>query len=126
MKLNPADVVLEPVKCQGPGGQRLNKVASCIRATHTPTGLQVNVRGRTQAQNKTKALKELQDLLDKKAAADAAAAKKAKRDDAIKNEVTIRTYDLRRGEVKDHRSGKTARVKDILDKARLDLLREDP
>ena len=49
--------------------------------------------------------------------------KKERRDEVIHDHTVVRTYNFSRGIVKDHRSGKTASVKDILEKAKLDLLR---
>ena len=47
------DVVLEFIRSPGPGGQNVNKVASAIRVTHLPTGLQVVASTyRDQLQNK--------------------------------------------------------------------------
>lgn len=63
-----------------------------------------------------KRLKEIRD-------AEEAAKRKARRDHAIHNEIRIRTYDFSRGVVTDHRTGKTASLKDILIKGLLDKLR---
>lgn len=51
------------------------------------------------------------------------AKKKERRDEKIKNEERIRTYDYSRGMVTDHRSGKKASLKDIIIKGLLDKLR---
>jgi len=48
--------------------------------------------------------------------------KKARRDHAIHNTPTIRTYDDKKGIVIDHRTGKRASLKQVLGKGRLDLL----
>ncbi len=45
------------------GGQHLNKTSSCVRATHTPTGIVVVINGRNQHTNKRKAIQEIQKRL---------------------------------------------------------------
>lgn len=62
--MNRSDVKVERIRGSGPGGQNKNKVASCVRLTHLPTGI-----------------------------------------------------------VRDHRTGKTASIKDILTKGKLESLR---
>ncbi len=123
MSLKSEDVRYEYKRGKGPGGQHRNKTNSCVKAIHIPTGLHVEIDGRKQHQNKKAALAELTRLVQGEADAGKAAAKKARRDEKIQPENHIRTYDLRRGEVIDLRTRKRARVKDILDKGRLELLR---
>lgn len=120
---NDADVKIETMRGRGKGGQRKNKVETCVRVTHVPTGISVRIDGRNQTQNKKVALKLLAKEVEAGILAEKAASKKAKRDKAIHNEVTIRTYNFSRDEVKDLRTGKTASIKNILGKARLELLR---
>lgn len=123
MEFNLKDVRIEFLKGTGPGGQHKNKVESACRVTHLPTGLQAYVDTRSQHQSKKKALKELQKRFRQMQDDKKAEQKKSRRDHAIRNTETIRTYDFSRGVVKDHRSGKTASLKNILQKGRLDLLR---
>lgn len=53
---NEKDLYYQAIRASGPGGQHVNKVASAIRAVHTPTGLQVKVNNsRSQMKNKKEA-----------------------------------------------------------------------
>jgi peptide chain release factor 1 len=123
MNIPKQDISFEYTKGKGPGGQHRNKTCSAVRATHIPTGITAYVDGRDQYKNKRKAIKMLGQRV-RQAKHDARAAeKKARRDHKIHNTETVRTYDYSRGEVKDHRTGKKASLKNILDKGKLDLLR---
>ena len=83
----------------------------------------MKVDGRDQHKNKRAAIRELQNRVDAHFENQKAVARKSRRDFAIKNETRIRTYDFSRGVVTDHRSGKSASLKDILDKGMLDKLK---
>jgi peptide chain release factor 2 len=55
--LDLADVQLETMRGQGPGGQHRNKTESVVRARHLPTGLQaIASESRSQTENKRMAL----------------------------------------------------------------------
>ena len=122
MKFDIKDVTFEYTRGTGPGGQHKNKTNSCVVATHVPTGIQARVDGRKQGSNKKKAIKELERRVNEMVDQKAADYKKQQRDERIKDQTTRRTYDFSRGEVKDHVSGKRASIKQILGKARLDLM----
>jgi peptide chain release factor 2 len=96
------------VRASGPGGQNVNKVASAIRVTHIPTGLQVVASTfRDQGQNKKQALTVLQSKLElleeerRQAELDAAVGGKVDRGWGTQ----IRSYVIYDNRVKDHRTG---------------------
>lgn len=120
--MNKKDLKIETFRSKGNGGQNVNKVESAVRITHIPTGLVATSQDeRSQAQNKKKALAALEERIEA-----AESAKKAQeinefRQDQLNNG-RIRTYNFITDTVIDHRSGKRARLKDVLS-GRLDLVR---
>ncbi|MFA4889472.1 MAG: peptide chain release factor-like protein [Candidatus Omnitrophota bacterium] len=51
--LHKEDVIESFIKSQGPGGQNVNKTATCVHLRHLPTGIEVKCQAeRTQAQNR--------------------------------------------------------------------------
>jgi len=117
-----SDLRIDRIRGTGPGGQHRNKTASCVRVTHLPSGLSVTIDGRYQHKNLVLAMKELENRILQAKQQKRAAAKKARRDEKIHDHTTVRTYNYSRGLVKDHRTGKVASIKDVVDKGRLDLL----
>jgi len=118
-----SELRVERIRGSGPGGQHKNKVCSCVRLTHIPTGIKVTIDGRHQHKNLKFAIKELERRLAEAKASKKAAVKKARRDKVIHDTTTIRTYDFKSGQVKDHRTKKTAPLKEVLGKGKLDLLK---
>ncbi len=74
------DVVLAATRSRGPGGQRVNKVSSAVRAHHLPSGIAVRADGeRSQVANRRAALARVAAELAERARAAGAAAEAARR-----------------------------------------------
>ena len=121
--LEKSEITIEYMRGTGPGGQNKNKRETACRVTHKPTGLQAYADTRTREASYRMALANLEDRIRGAAAEARADKRKARRDVAIKDHTVVRTYNFSRGLVVDHRSGKEATVKNILEKGKLELLR---
>lgn len=121
--IDPADVRIEYMRGTGAGGQHKNKTDSACRVTHVPTGVQAYSDKRSQKHSLKSAMAELQSRITSLAEDKLAAERKSRRDEAIKPSASIRTYHYCRGTVKDHRTGKTASLKEVMGKGRIDLLK---
>ncbi|MEO1527065.1 MAG: peptide chain release factor-like protein [Planctomycetota bacterium] len=124
MDLKKSDLKIETMRGTGPGGQHRNKTDSAVRITHLPTGISAYADERSQSVSKRKAMAELERRLTERKAKRSASRRKQVRDEKVKNPTgAIRTYNFCRGVVKDHRTGKTASVKEVVGKGRIELLR---
>jgi peptide chain release factor 1 len=124
MKIDKNIFKVDVTKGTGAGGQHKNKVETCAIVTHVPSGLQEKCE-ETRYKNKNieTAYKRLVKRLQKIALDLKMEELNEKRKEAIKKNGTIRTYNFQRGTVKDHRTGKTANLKKVLD-GHLDLISE--
>jgi protein subunit release factor B len=65
LKIAEADLEETFIRSSGPGGQHVNKTATCVRLTHRPTGISVKVqRERSQALNRFLARRLLADRVE--------------------------------------------------------------
>lgn len=123
MKIPKKDLKIETMRGTGNGGQHKNKTDSAVRITHIPTGISAYADERSQFHSKKLAMKELERRLLKIGEDKQADNKKERRDKKVKvPQKHIRTYNFVRGTAKDHRTGKTAPLQDVLD-GDLDLLK---
>ena len=66
--VTPGDLRESCVRASGPGGQNVNKVATCVQLLHVPTGITVKcMTSRSQAQNRAEALALLAGRLEERA-----------------------------------------------------------
>lgn len=121
--MNKQDLKIEYMRGTGPGGQNRNKVNSACRITHIPTGIHAYCDERDQSTSYKKALKELEKRIKNAKQEEKARDRKSRRDYAIHNTPTIRTYDFKRNEVRDHRTEKRSTIDQILNKGNLEKLR---
>lgn len=108
LAIDDRDLEFRYVRSAGPGGQNVNKVATAIRITHIPTGIQVVANSfRDQPQNKKQAMgvlmAKLQVLEDERREKEIAAATGG----AVERGwgTQIRSYVFYDNRVKDHRTG---------------------
>ena len=65
--LSKDDVIESFVRSSGPGGQNVNKVATCVVLLHTPSGIIIKCQEyRTQYQNRQQARKLLNEALEER------------------------------------------------------------
>ena len=109
VKINPEDLDVSFMRSQGPGGQSVNKLNSCVRMVHKPTGITVKCQEeKSQHKNRKLALKLLRTRLLEKQREE----QKEKRDELRRSQVgsgdrsqRIRTYNFPQDRITDHRIG---------------------
>ncbi|KKN88809.1 hypothetical protein LCGC14_0244160 [marine sediment metagenome] len=113
------DIRIDYYRASGKGGQNRNKRDTAVRLTHVETGITAKAEEhKEQGKNKKAAFKRMTNILVplmKEAAKTQVEATSTER---------VRTYHESDQRVKDHRSGKTYRYKDILE-GKLDELLSD-
>lgn len=118
------DISFEPVRGGvGAGGQHRDKNSTGVRATHNPSGLVCVIRGRSLKESKRQATEEIRKRLNLELKKVKDKSRKFRWRKAIAERNIIRTYNCSRGVVKDHRTGATASIKDVLGKGNLDALK---
>ena len=113
--INKKDLKIEWYRGQGKGGQHRNKTENACRLTHIPTSIQANADCRKRTESYREALNNLNEKVASHFETELSRKKKVKRDNAIRNSKIIRTYNFKRQEVKDHRTGKVVPLKRVLD-----------
>jgi len=109
VQIDPGDLDVSFMRSQGPGGQNVNKVSSCVRIVHKPTGITVKCQEqKSQHKNRLLALKILRAKLYEESQRES----KQKRDALRRSQVgsgdrneRIRTYNFPQDRVTDHRIG---------------------
>ncbi|MCL4154333.1 UNVERIFIED_CONTAM: hypothetical protein GTU68_004265 [Idotea baltica] len=87
--LDPKDIRYESFRAGGPGGQHQNTTDSAVRAVHIPSGLQAVSRAeRSQHRNKTRALRQLENMF---------IAKEMENQAALGNDLHAQHHEIERG-----------------------------
>lgn len=111
VELKPDDLHIQATRSGGPGGQHVNTTDSAVQVTHLPTGIMVKCQeGRSQGQNKERALQILRAKLLEAKVREEAEKYSAHRRNLIGSggrEEKIRTYNFPQNRLTDHRVGLT-------------------
>jgi len=112
VQLKPEDLHIQATRSGGPGGQHVNTTDSAVQVTHLPSGIQVKSQdGRSQTQNKEKALQILRAKLFEAAQREAQESYSAQRKSLVGSgdrSEKIRTYNFPQSRVTDHRINHTS------------------
>ena len=107
IEIKDSDLSFTMKTSQGAGGQHVNKTMSCVRVTHTPTGVTTECQEtRSQIQNKEIALTKLKAILNQmeyeKRRREEMSTKKSQVGIAARSD-KIRTYNFPQNRITDHR-----------------------
>lgn len=113
--MNKKDFKITVTTGTGPGGQHKNRVKTAVVITHLPTGMQEKCEDtRSKNRNQKIAMERLIKRIDEIKEQEKQEKKNQLRKEQIKDNKPIRTYNFKRNEVTDHRSGKRAKLDDVL------------
>ena len=108
------ELKIETHRGTGKGGQHQNTTDSAVRIKHIPTGIKVNIEGRDQHQNRKIAMQ----VITSKVNDYKSERLQQKYDSSRKSQLDgdkVRTYNMVKGRVTDHKTGKkTSNIKAVL------------